>query len=171
MASFEKQLEKLLLAARAQELLDSATASRLTALAAERERDRGWLSLGGTLGQLGAAVTILGIILLVAANWRDIADWMKIAGLLLLLGGTHGAGLWIQATGRPYPRFAEALHFVGAGLFLAGLALVGQIYHLHADPSSALLLWLAAITPPGGVAAFARHLRDCDSCRVGVAPF
>lgn len=147
MASFEKQLEKLLLAAQTQGLVDSPTASRLAALAAERERDRGWLSLGGALGQLGAAVTILGVILLVAANWQDIADWVKIAGLLLLLGGAHGAGLWIQWTGKPYPRFAEALHFMGAGLFLAGLALVGQIYHLPGNVPGAMLVWLAAITP------------------------
>jgi len=147
MASFEKQLEKLLLAAEAQGLLDAATASRVAALASERERDRGWLSLGGALGQLGAAITILGIILLVAANWRDIADWVKIAGLLTLLGGTHGAALWIQWTEQPYPRFAEALHFIGAGVFLAGLALVGQIYHLPGNLPGAMLVWLAAITP------------------------
>jgi uncharacterized membrane protein len=147
MASFEKHLEKLLLAAQAQGLLDAATASRVAALAAERERDRGWLSLGGSLGLLGAAVMILGVILLVAANWRDIADWTKIAGLLLLLGGAHGAGLWIQWTGRPYPRFAEALHFIGAGLFLAGLALVGQIYHLPGNLRATMLIWLAAIAP------------------------
>ena len=147
MASFEKQLEKFLVTAQAQGVLDAASASRLAALASERERDRGWLSLGGALGQLGAAATMLGIMLLVAANWRDIADWVKIGGLLLLLGGAHGAGLWIQWTGKPYPRFAEALHFIGAGLFLAGLALVGQIYHLRGNVPGALLAWLAAITP------------------------
>src|SRR5207247_706480 len=121
MASFARQLEQLLRAARAQGLVDSGVVEQLTALAAERERERGWLSLGGVLGRLGAAVTIV--------------------GFLLLLGGAHGAGLWIQATGRPYPHFAEALHFLGAGLFLGGLALVGQIYHLPANPPRAMLVW------------------------------
>ena len=147
MASFAHQLEQLLLAAQGRGLVDSGTAERLTALAAERERERGWLSLGGVLGRLGAAVTVLGVILLIAANWHRIGDAVKILGFLLLLGGAHGVGLWIQWTGRPYPRFAEALHFLGAGLFVGGLALVGQIYHLPANPPRAMLVWLAAIAP------------------------
>jgi len=147
MASFARQLEQLLRAARAHGLVDSGVVEQLTALAAERERERGWLSLGGVLGRLGAAVTILGVILLIAANWQQIGAGVKIVGFLLLLGGTHGAGLWIQVTGRPYPHFAEALHFLGAGLFLGGLALVGQIYHLPANPPRAMLVWLVAIAP------------------------
>jgi uncharacterized membrane protein len=147
MASFARQLEQLLVAAKTQGLVDSGVAERLTALATERERERGWLSLGGVLGRLGATVTILGVILLVAANWSDIADWVKIVAFLVLLGGVHGAALWIQWTGRPYPRLAEALHFVGAGLFVAGLALIGQVYHLPANPPRAMLVWLVAITP------------------------
>src|SRR6266513_149736 len=147
MASFAHQLEQLLLAAQGRGLVDSGTAERLTALAAERERERGWLSLGGVLGRLGAAVTVLGVILLIAANWHRIGDAVKILGFLLLLGGAHGVGLWIQWTGRPYPRFAEALHFLGAGLFVGGLALVGQIYHLPANPPRAMLVWLGAIAP------------------------
>jgi len=147
MASFAQQLEQLLRAATAQGLVDGGAAERLTALAAAREGERGWLSLGGVLGRLGAAVTILGVILLIAANWRQIGDGVKITGFLLLLGGAYGAGLWIEWTGRPYPHFAEALHFLGAGLFVGGLALVGQIYHLPANPPRAMLVWLVAIAP------------------------
>ena len=147
MASFAQQLEQLLRAATAQGLVDAGAAERLTTLAAARERERGWLSLGGVLGRLGAAVTILGVMLLIAANWRQIGDGVKIVGFLLLLGGAHGAGLWIEWTGRPYPRFAEALHLLGAGLFVGGLALIGQIYHLPANPSRAMLVWLVAMAP------------------------
>jgi uncharacterized membrane protein len=147
MASFAQQLEQLLRAATAQGLVDSGVAEQLTALAAERERERGWLSLGGVVGRLGAAVTILGVMLLIAANWQHIGDGVKIVGFLLLLGGAHGAGLWIESTGRPYRRFAEALHLLGAGLFVGGLALVGQIYQLPANPSRAMLVWLVAIAP------------------------
>src|SRR5256886_15140634 len=147
MASFAQQLERLLLAAQARGRVEAGLAEQLTALAAERERERGWLSLGGVLGRLGAAVTMLGVILLIAANWQHIGAGVKILGFLLLLGGAHGAALWIQWTGRPYPRFAEALHFLGAGLFVGGLALVGQIYHLPANPPRAMLVWLVAIAP------------------------
>src|SRR2546430_6191414 len=44
-----------------------------------------------------------GVILLIAANWQHIGAGVKILGFLLLLGGAHGAALWIQWTGRPYP--------------------------------------------------------------------
>src|SRR5256885_11170454 len=94
---------------------------------------------------------MLGVILLIAANWQHIGAGVKILGFLLLLGGAHGAALWIQWTGRPYPRFAEALHFLGAGLFVGGLALVGQIYHLPANPPRAMLVWLIAISPLAGL--------------------
>src|SRR2546429_3663277 len=147
MASFAQQPERLLLAAQARGLVESGLAEQLTARAAERERERGWLSLGGVLGRLGAAVTMLGVILLIAANWQHIGAGVKILGFLLLLGGAHGAALWIEWTGRPYPRFAEALHFRGAGLFVGGLALVGQIYQLPANPPRAMLVWLVAIAP------------------------
>src|SRR5207237_4042227 len=120
-ASFAHQLEQLLLAAQGRGLVDSGTAERLAALAAERERERGWLSLGGVLGRLGAAVTVLGVILLIAANWHRIGDAVKILGFLLLLGGAHGVGLWIQWTGRRSPRLPEALPFLGRGLFVCGL--------------------------------------------------
>ena len=176
MASFAQQLEHLLHAAEARGLVDSGLADKLTALAAERERDRGWLSLGGVLGRLGAGVTVLGVILLIAANWRDIGDGVKIVGFLVLLGGTYGAGFWIQWTRRPYPHFAEALQFLGAGLFVGGLALVGQIYHLAANPPRATLVWLLAIAPLAvllrspaisGLALFAAwlwlHLEGADS--------
>jgi uncharacterized membrane protein len=37
------------------------------------------------------------------------------------------------------------LHLVGSGLFLANIALIGQIYHLSSRPPNAILLWWAGI--------------------------
>src|SRR2546421_12492107 len=103
MASFAQQLERLLLAAQARGLVESGLAEQLTALAAERERERGGLSLGGVLGRPGAAVTILGVILLIAANWQHIGAGGKILGLLPPLAAAPGAALWMQGAGRAYP--------------------------------------------------------------------
>src|SRR2546430_17683202 len=97
MASFAHQLEQLLLAAQGRGLVDSGTAERLMALAAERERERGWLSLGGALGRLGAAVTVLGVILIIAANWHRIGGPVKMLGFLLLLRRGRGRGARIQS--------------------------------------------------------------------------
>ena len=99
------------------------------------------------LGTLGGTVLLLGIILLVSANWDQLSDGVKLGGFCLLLAGVHGAGFWITGTGRPYPNVAEALHFVGAGLVLAGIGLVAQIYHLDARPPDGAAMWLIAIVP------------------------
>ena len=44
-----------------------------------------------------------------------------------------------------YRKIGEALNLIGSGLFLANIALHGQIYHLISRPPNPLLLWLAGI--------------------------
>ena len=112
-----------------------------------RNARRGVRSLTFLLGALGGGIVALGVVLLVAANWQGIADGAKIAGLLLLLGGAHSVGFWITATNRPYVRTAEGFHFIGAGLVVAGVGLVSQIYNLDARPPNGALIWFVAIVP------------------------
>lgn len=145
--TFLKRLDSLLQTAALQGLLDAPTLSALRALAEEREKGRGVLSLAAVLGWLGGGVAALGVILLVSANWGSITDAVKLGGLLCLLAATHGAGLWIRFSGSDLHRTAEALHFLGAGLFLAGIGLVAQIYHLDSRPPNGVLLWFVAILP------------------------
>lgn len=147
MASFVTRVELLVKTATDQGSLDSEAANALIALAERQERERGVLNLGRVLALLGGGVVVIGIILLVSANWQDISDGLKIVVFLILLAGTHGIGLWIRWTDRPYPRVAEATHFIGAGLFLAGVGLILQIYQLDARPPNAILFWLVAIVP------------------------
>jgi len=77
---------------------------------------------------LGAILVGAGVILLIAAHWEDIPRGVKIAGALGLMLGAHGAGWWLRAGRRDYPRVGEALHFAGSLLFLGNIALVGQIF-------------------------------------------
>ena len=147
MTLFERKLRALIEDAQGRGWLDSGTARSLAALAEERESRKGWLSLASVLTVLGGGVAMLGVILLVSANWQALSGSVKMAGFLTLLAGTHGVGLWIRWTGRPYPKTAAAFHFLGAGLFLAGVGLVSQIYHLSGQPANAILLWLVAILP------------------------
>ena len=147
MASFLSKLKQLTQAATERGVVDAATAGALVALAEEREGESGVRSLSSLLGALGGGVVVLGVILLVAANWQATGDGVKIAGFLLLLGGTHGGGFWITATNRPYGRTADTLHFVGAGLFIAGVGLISQIYQLDARPPNGILIWLVAVVP------------------------
>jgi uncharacterized membrane protein len=110
---------------------------------------------------IGAVLVAAGIALLIGAHWDEIPRGVKLfAGLALMLGA-HGAGWWLRgggdapspgnsATGASlprgnYPKTGEALHFAGSLLFLANIALVGQIYHLSSRPANAFLLWWLGI--------------------------
>jgi len=98
------------------------------------------------LGMIGGVLISAGAILIVASNWDDISHWVKLGAALALLVGTHAAG-W-QAGRRGGSRvLAETLHFLGSGMFLANIALVGQIYHMSSRPPNAILLWLLGVAP------------------------
>ena len=64
-----------------------------------------------------------GIILLIAANWEEIPRGLKIMTGIALMLGAHAGGYWLREVKGSYPRSGEALHFAGAGLFLANIAL------------------------------------------------
>ena len=147
MASFLSKVRQLTRIATERGVVDAATAGALVTLAEQQEREGRVRSLSSVLGALGGGTVALGVILLVAANWQGIGDWTKIAGFLLLLGGAHALGFWITATDRPYVRVAEALHFLGAGLVIAGVGLVSQIFNLDARPPNGILIWLVAVVP------------------------
>lgn len=99
------------------------------------------------LSLVGAVLVSAGIILLVSANWDEIPDAAKIAGGLGLLVGAHAAGWWLRDRPGRYPRAGEALYVVGALLFLANIALLGQIYNLSSRLPNAFLVWLLGIAP------------------------
>ena len=44
-----------------------------------------------------------------------------------------------------YRKTGEALHLIGSGLFLANIALIGQIYNIVSRPPNAFLLWWVGI--------------------------
>lgn len=94
---------------------------------------------------LGAVLITAGIVLLISANWDEIHRAVKIGGGVLLMIGAHGLGYYLRSTSGAYPKAGEALHMAGSILFLANIALVGQIYNLSADPAGAFLVWSIGI--------------------------
>lgn len=98
------------------------------------------------VGIIGAILVSAGIILLIASNWNDIPRLLKLGVGLALLLGTHAGGWALGRAGR-HPVMAEVLHLLGSGMFLANIALVGQIYNLSSRPPNAILLWLAGVAP------------------------
>ena len=108
---------------------------------------------------IGAVLIAAGITLLIAAHWNEIPRGVKIAAGLLLMLGFHAGGWWLS-TLRPdkigttedgrevqgkYRKTGEALHLVGSCLFLANIALIGQIYNIVSRPPNAFLLWWIGI--------------------------
>lgn len=97
------------------------------------------------LSALGAVLIVAGIILLISANWEAIPRGIKIAtGLILMLGAWAG-GYVLREVRSDYRKTGEALYLVGAGLWMANIALIGQIYNLSSHLPNAFLLWFAGI--------------------------
>jgi len=94
---------------------------------------------------IGAVLIAAGIALLISAHWNEIPRGVKIATGLALMLGAHGGGWWLREVHRQYRKTGEALQFLGSALFLANIALVGQIYHLESRTPNAFLLWLVGI--------------------------
>ena len=86
-----------------------------------------------------------GIILLISAHWNEIPRGVKIAGGIALMLGFHAGGWWSARGPRKYRKTGEALHLIGSGLFLANIALLGQIYNIVSRPPNAFLLWWIGI--------------------------
>ncbi|CAA6817023.1 MAG: Predicted membrane protein [uncultured Thiotrichaceae bacterium] len=102
---------------------------------------------------LGSSIISLGIISLIAANWANIPDLVKLGtafGLLSLLAATT---LWQAETDSDY--LYDALLTAFIILCLAVIGLIAQVFHLNGHWYNALLLW-SAITLP--VVLFAHQL-------------
>jgi uncharacterized membrane protein len=96
---------------------------------------------------VGGVLALMGVILVVSANWNKIPGGLKIVVGAALMAGAHWAGWHWRGTRQTSPRLGEAFHFLGAGLFLANIALVGQVYHLASRTPNAFILWLVGIIP------------------------
>jgi uncharacterized membrane protein len=93
----------------------------------------------------GAVLIAAGIVLLISAHWSEIPRGVKIAVGILLMLGAHGGGWWLREAQGKYRQTGEALHLAGSCLFLANIALLGQIYNLVSRPPNVFLLWWIGI--------------------------
>jgi uncharacterized membrane protein len=93
---------------------------------------------------LGAAIIGLGVISLIAANWVDIPDSVKLGAdfaLLALLAG----GIYAQYPNQPHGIWFEVLLVSFMLLCLSSIGLISQIFHTGGEWYHALLFW-AVIT-------------------------
>ena len=108
---------------------------------------------------VGGLLIAAAFLAFVAAHWMEIARLLRLAILLAGIVCAHGLGAWFARAGKP--ALADLCASVGSIIFGAGVALVGQMYHLGGDFAGGMLLWTmgalaaAALTGSRGVLAVA----------------
>lgn len=88
---------------------------------------------------VGGLLIAAAFLAFVAAHWTEVARLLRFAILLAGMVVAGGLGAWFAATGRNV--LADLCASIGAIIFGAGIALVGQMYHLGDDFAGGMLLW------------------------------
>lgn len=122
-------------------LISADQAVSITAF--ERDRQKGRFA-GGLMG-LSLFAILVGVLMVIGANWNDIPDAAKLVVHAVLNTGAAVAVWRFHARGMDVWR--EGTVLVLAGLTLTFMALVGQIYHLNGGAGGLLALWLIVISP------------------------
>lgn len=138
--SFSISVERLIERWQNEGLIGAQTASRLNL---DLEKRRSVFSLGSVLATLGGLLLGAAVIMLVAANWQEMPRLMRIGVIFVLIWASYLGGAWRQARGDKV--FPAALYVLGAASFGAGIALVGQMYHISGDVHSAALYWTLGV--------------------------
>lgn len=124
----------------------SAILARYPAAAGDVVRTQTQKRIAVVFAVLGAVLVGLGIILFFATNWQAIPRWAKLGIVLASTIGAYVSGYWLRY-GRGYPAVGSALLLLGGLLYGAGIFLIGQMFHVQAEPHYGLLLWAAGLLP------------------------
>jgi uncharacterized membrane protein len=109
-------------------------------LAFEENKPKSSWALMGFL-TLGFAVVVLGIVAIIASNWTEIPDWVKLGVAFTLLIGT--AVEIFRLRNNPSILVTDGIKGFFALSCFAMIGLIAQIYHLEGDSYSTGLLWTA----------------------------
>jgi uncharacterized membrane protein len=144
-----------------QGLIAPGVAERLTRDVQANERKS--LSFGSILAMMAALLFAAAILVLVAANWEAIPRLARVAALFaaILAGYVGGALLRL----RDHAAIGEGLYIIAAAAFGASIALIGQMYHMSGDETSAIITWSVGT----GIAALALRSGPLTIAGVGIA--
>ena len=101
------------------------------------------------LSTFGAILAGIGVILLIAANWKKIPAFLNAAILIGATAGVYFGGWWFKYEKKSHPKLGGALILLGAILFGASLILISQLYHIRIEFSNLLLVWALGVLPLG----------------------
>src|SRR5262245_38236966 len=111
------------------------------------------------VGIVGGLLIAAAFLAFIAAQWIEIPRLARLAILFAGIVVAYGLGGWFARTERPV--LSDLCAAVVAIIFGAGIALVGQMYHLGGDFAGGMLLWTigalaaAALTGSRGALAVA----------------
>ncbi|MDD3765476.1 MAG: DUF2157 domain-containing protein [Nevskiales bacterium] len=126
-------------------VIDAASAERLRGHYQAAADARGWTRVLLPVG--GALLIGLGVILIVAHNWDVLGRAQRLGLGFAPLAIAQALGVWALSQCADSRAWREASAVLIAFGFATALALVGQIYHLPADPAAYLLACALAALP------------------------
>ncbi|RWN51036.1 DUF2157 domain-containing protein [Mesorhizobium sp.] len=142
-------------------LIDASTADALTRDVEANERKP--LSFGSILAMMAALLFGAAVLIFVAANWEAIPRLARVAALFAIILAGYVGGAVLKT--RDHAALGEALWIVAAAAFGGSIALIGQMYHLSGDETSALITWGAGTA----LAAVALRSNPLTVAAVGIA--
>lgn len=117
------------------------------------------ITIAVVIAIVGGLLIAAAFLAFVAAHWTELARLLRVAMLLAGCLAAHGLGGWFARKDRSV--IADLCAAVGAIIFGASIALIGQMYHLGDDFAAGMLLWAmgalvsAALTGSRGALAVA----------------
>jgi len=114
-------------------------------LARYPEEEAGAGRMAFVLRAFGVLLFGAAVMLVVGHNWSDLARGERLATVVASVALLQGLGIWYTFNAR---RTGSVLgHLAGCLMFGAGIALVGQTYHMDAHSPDAVLAWCLGTLP------------------------
>ncbi|MFK5951290.1 MAG: DUF2157 domain-containing protein [Methylococcales bacterium] len=128
------------------QLIDSVTADKIIEFERQQSKPIALWAFGG----LGAFAIILGLVSVVASNWMQTPNWIKLTVdlvLCLLIALTLYRVILQENTSARSQWLQEILVIFYYGFTLASMALIGQTYQLGGSIAKLLLVWTLVTLP------------------------
>ena len=114
-------------------------------LARYPEEEAGTGRMAFVLRAFGVLLFGAALMLVVGHNWSDLARGERLATVVAGVALLQGLGFWYTSNARHTGSVLG--HLAGCLMFGAGIALVGQTYHMDAHSPDALLAWCLGTMP------------------------
>ena len=96
---------------------------------------------------LGSILVGLGLILFIASNWLYLGKIFKISLVFAFIIGFNLLGYLFRFEKKNLPKLGDALLFLGAVCFGAGIWLIAQVFQIPYNYANGLLFWILGILP------------------------